>query len=364
MMGIYIAIKKNERNRGSPHTKVMEIEDCQDTKKINIFLRVRGIAARFLNLIRGTHLQAKARSIRPALLNKKIGILIAMISLLYFVVVVGFLLPFFAKETTTFKSGSDDFLQNRYSYLGQSYKEIFKTLITQPIYVLKQVLTLSKIRYLFLLFFSLGFGIFSIFAPEILMISLPIFAINLLSEQPMMHQIIYWYNAGIIPFIFISTIYGIPRFINFFNKKIRRIDKNKLLFTIMLTLFFMSILFNYFEGPLPFSRTFTWDLYNVNTDFAKTGHELVKIFPENSSIFAYGWLVPHLIEYDQVYMFPEAYPKRFQQDRTNKTLSFDYIILVNNQDLLHEVKKILPLNDYEKIVNKDGWLVFKNKEIK
>ena len=153
--------------------------------------------------------------------NKKIGILIAMISLLYFVVVVGFLLPFFAKETTTFKSGSDDFLQNRYSYLGHSYKEIFKTLITQPIYVLKHVFTLPKIEYLFLLFFSVGFGIFSIFAPEILMISLPILAINLLSEQPMMYEIIRWYNAGIIPFIFISTIYGIPRFINFFNKKIR-----------------------------------------------------------------------------------------------------------------------------------------------
>ncbi|MBL7148254.1 MAG: DUF2079 domain-containing protein [Nanoarchaeota archaeon] len=289
--------------------------------------------------------------------NIKIGLITAGLALIYFVLIVGFLMPSFAEK----KIGSADFLENRYVYLGHSYKEISETLITKPFYVLEHVFTLPKIKYLFLLFFSVGFGIFSIFAPEILMISLPIFAINLLSEFELMYQIYYQYNAGIIPFIFISTIYGIPRFIRFFNNKLKKVDYKKLLWIAVVFIFSTSLLFSYLEGPLPFSRVFSFRVYDVDSEFVNTGHELIKSIPKDSSVLAPVNVFPHLMGYKKVYMHPGPYPQYSELVGINKNTSIDYIIMFEFDDPydLYKLKKLLPMDDYEEIKNENGWLLFK-----
>ena len=295
--------------------------------------------------------------------NKKIGVIVSGSALIYFIFIVGFLMPSLGEGHTVLKSGSEDFLQNRYDYLGQSYKEFFGTLITQPVYVLKHISTLPKIKYLFLLFFPVVFGIFSVFAPEILMISLPIFAMNLLSEYDPMYQIYFHYNSGIIPFIFISTIYGVPRFIKFFNKNIKKFNSKKLLRIIIISIFSTSLLFSYLYGPLPFSRVFNFGVYDINSEFVKTGHELIKMIPENSSILAPGNVVPHLIEFREVYMFPGQVLEYFKKDGINKTASVDYIIMFDNaydEYELYKLKKLLSMNDYKKIKDEHGWVLFKN----
>jgi len=335
--------------------------------------------------------------------DKKRGLIISGISLIYFVFTIGFLMSYLGGGNSFFKSGPDH-LENRYAYLGHSYKEISETLITKPFYVLKHVFTLLKIEYLFLLFFSVGFGIFSIFAPEILMISLPIFAINLLSEYEPMYQIYYQYNAGIIPFIFISMIYGIPRFIKFFNEKIfayvkinslvykhgkiikgffvpqkckaflrvlnfinnnklKKVDYKRLLWIVVVFIFSTTLLFSYLYGPLPFSRVFSFRVYDVNSEFVKTGHELIKIIPKDSSVLAPVNVVPHLMDYNKIYMHPEPYPEYFKSAGVNKNASIDYIIMFDNPYELYKLKKLLSLNDYEEIMHKNGWLLLKNRYI-
>ena len=215
-----------------------------------------------------------------------------------------------------------------------------------------------------LLFFPVAFGIFSVFAPEILMISLPIFAMNLLSEFEFMYQIYYHYNAGIIPFIFISTIYGISRFIKFFNRNLKKVSPKKLLFIIIFFIFSTSLLFSYLYGPLPFSRVFDIRIYDDNSEFVKTGHELIKIIPENSSILAPVNVVPHLTEYREVYMFPEPYPKYFSKMGINKTAHIDYIIMLENTYDSYDLKKIFSMDNYEKIIQENGWLLLRNKGIR
>ena len=294
--------------------------------------------------------------------NIKIGLITAGLALTYFVFIVGFLMPFMGGEHTVFKSGSDDFLQNRYAYLGHSYKEVSGTLITKPSYVLEHIFTLPKMEYVFLLSFSVGFGIFSIFAPEILMITLPIFAINLLSEYEPMYQIYYQYNVGIIPFIFISMIYGIPRFIKFFNNKLKKVDYKRLLWIVVVFIFSTTLLFSYLYGPLPFSRVFNFGVYDVNSEFVKAGHELIKIIPKDSSVLAPVNVVPHLTEYRKVYMFPGPYPEYFKKVGVNKTTSIDYIIMFDNPYDVYILKKLLPMDDYERLIHEKGWLLLENKK--
>lgn len=293
--------------------------------------------------------------------NKKIGLITAGLALTYFVFIFGFLMPLIGEEHTALKSNSEDFLYNHYAYLGHSYKEISETLITQPIYALKHAFTLPKIKYLFLLFFSVGFGIFSIFAPEILMMALPIFAINLLSEYEPMYQIYYQYNAGIIPFIFISIIYGIPRFIKFFNKRLKKVDYKKLLWIIVIYIFSTSLLFSYLYGPLPFSRVFSFEVYDVNSEFVKTGHELIKIIPKDSSVLAPVNVVPHLMDHNKIYMYPEPHPGYFKSVGVNKNASIDYIIMFDNPYDLYKLEKLLPMDNYKRLVHENGWLLFKNE---
>ena len=296
--------------------------------------------------------------------NKKRGVITAGLALTYFIFIIGFLMPFIGAEHTTSKSGPQDFLHNRYAYLGNSYTEISETLITKPIYVLKHIFTLPKIKYVFLLFFSVGFGVFSIFAPEILMVSLPIFAINLLSEYEPMYQIYYQYNAGIIPLIFISTIYGIPRFIKFFNKRLKKVDYKRLLWIVVVFIFSTTLLSSYLYGPLPFSRAFSFRVYDVNSEFVKTGHELIGMIPKDSSVLAPVNVVPHLISHKKIYMLSPPYPGYFESAGVNKNASIDYIIMFDNQYELYKLKKLLPMEDYNKIIQKNGWWLLRNQNIK
>ena len=132
----------------------------------------------------------------------KWGLTPILLGSVWFLAIVGWVLPHFNQDTIQFFS--------LYSHMGNSIPEIAKFVIIHPFEVIKIIFTRQKIIYLAHLFMPLSF--FPLFDARILIIFLPLFQ-HLLSLRPTEHTICYHYAAEMIPFIFISAIYGIKRFL-------------------------------------------------------------------------------------------------------------------------------------------------------
>jgi uncharacterized membrane protein len=105
-------------------------------------------------------------------------------------------------------------------------------------------------RYLFVLLGPLIF--LTVLAPQFLIIVAPEFGINLLSSNWNLRNIVFHYTAVIQPWIFIGTIYGAQKVLNFTSRifKVRTISYSVLGWSIIT----FSLAFSYFKGPLPYSR--------------------------------------------------------------------------------------------------------------
>jgi uncharacterized membrane protein len=118
---------------------------------------------------------------------------------------VGVLIPLF--RTSPFL-----YTQIIYGQFGGSLSEIASTLVTRPdvvvAYVFGGAAGAARLRYLLEMF--LPFAFLLLLRPRMLLITLPIFALNLLSNTPNIHASThYHYQALIIPFMVIGSAEGL-----------------------------------------------------------------------------------------------------------------------------------------------------------
>ncbi len=153
-------------------------------------------------------------------------------SIIWFIFSVFILIP-------TFR-GTRHFAVQRYADFGDSPIRIIIGVLRSPYSIVKYVIQIDSLRYLFFLFSPLGF--ISLLSSPLVLIAMPEFAINLLSNNANMKSIVFHYTAVIVPFIFISAIYGV-----------RKIGSRAFL-PICFFILTCSAVFSYFKGPLPYSR--------------------------------------------------------------------------------------------------------------
>jgi hypothetical protein len=98
-------------------------------------------------------------------------------------------------------------------WLGDSPGEIVRTLLARPGFVLSEVFgnpTRGPMRLSYLLEMLLPFGFLVLLQPRMVLITLPIFGLNLLSNTPNIHASTrYNYLALIIPFLVVGSGYGL-----------------------------------------------------------------------------------------------------------------------------------------------------------
>lgn len=94
-----------------------------------------------------------------------------------------------------------------YAWLGNTPIEMLQTLITRPGYVAEHVFTPEKMRYMLELFAPLLF--LPLLRPDVLLIALPALLLNLLSPEHIHWSVRYHYQAFVIPFLLIATIYAV-----------------------------------------------------------------------------------------------------------------------------------------------------------
>ncbi|MBI3602459.1 MAG: DUF2079 domain-containing protein [Candidatus Omnitrophica bacterium] len=128
--------------------------------------------------------------------------LIALASgLVYFIVCIKILLPYFNRDTIQFI--------RIYGKLGNSFTEILKTIFTRPWEVFHIIVQPKKILYLKDIFLPLSFV--PLLSPLTLLPSLPLLAQHLLSQRGSEITLYYHYTAELISPLFLAFIGGIAR---------------------------------------------------------------------------------------------------------------------------------------------------------
>ncbi len=154
-----------------------------------------------------------------SILNSKFsilpGLLVTLLALAWFVIATFVIVPHYAAGW--YDVAESSYFQ-RYGALGNSPVDIFKSFFTQPGLVLS--ISLEPARLDYILGLLAAFGFFSLLAPEILLLCLPVLLANSLSAFPAQYYSQFHYDAPIVPFVAVSAIYGAARLWRFVARRI------------------------------------------------------------------------------------------------------------------------------------------------
>lgn len=168
---------------------------------------------------------------------------------------------------------------------------------SDPLYILKFLAKMYNIRYFLYLFGPILF--LSLFSPQTLLIAAPMFAINLLSSYYYTHEIEHHYSATIVPFMYISAIYGLENIYSFLKMKMTRARQTK----ISLALLMSAVIFFFLKSnvcDLP-----QWRI----TDHHRILKKIIETIPEDASLSAETKLAVHAAERHELYAFNDNVDK-------------------------------------------------------
>lgn len=272
--------------------------------------------------------------------DKTRGALIFISGITWFIFSVWYIIPHFRQGMSHFGVGF-------YSDYGESPGKILLGFMKQPLKVISTVFSKNRLLYLLQLFLPAGF--LPIVGLPFILMALPEWGINLLSNVTVMQSIYYQYTSGITPFIFIALIFGI----SFLNSRFK-INKNIL--SIFLIIF--TAAGSYFYSPLPYSKTADWDSVKFPNQHAAAVTKTEKLIPETASISVTNNIAPHFANHREFYSFPNNYNRA------------DYAVVLAEGFMesvpLKEIKKKVMVlqNDkfYSLIFNENNLYVFKKQK--
>ena len=283
--------------------------------------------------------------------QKKIGLIVSAISLIYFLIVIFVVAPLLSGMPYKYLR-SDPPL---YAQFGSSPAEIISNIALNPVNTFSIIFVPQKLAYLASLFIPMA--LLSLFSLPLLLVAFPVFAQNLLSSVPNQASIYFHYNSEIVVFLFLSAMFGLQNLINFFSKWF---DKKMLLRAGLFALLSASLLGAVFLGstplglldPLPMPTKFEPKDYSLSAH-DKVLWEAIALIPENAEVRTESLMLVQLSSRKENDYFPYQYGKA------------DYILLdstVPSHDSAMFPEKVQQLkNDknFQLIFEKDGVLLFK-----
>ena len=226
----------------------------------------------------------------------KKSVILIIIGMVHFFVVFEIIMPALSPTSGHVMLSDGSTHLSRYSWLGNSLKEVLYTLIAHPFFVIKTaMIEYEGARYLLLLLLLFS-GLF-LLAPEFLIVGLADLAANLLSTTPMPRSIFAYHSVCLIPIFTIATIYGVNRI--FFKKIQHAIIK---LAGLVLA---VNLICGYFYAPLPVPGAFN---YWAPKSFANWKDPKVaairSAIDENNSVSVQNNIAAHFSQREKLYLFP------------------------------------------------------------
>ena len=235
--------------------------------------------------------------------------------------------------------GNAHFALSYYSYLGGTTQEIVQNLIFKPQIAFGHLFSLSTFDYLHQLLIPTGY--LALLSPFYLIFTLPELAIYLLSANPGLRSYQYHYGAIILPFIYISTIYGVKRFFAKFGNQ----NSEKIVFYYIL---FSALVSLYIYSPLPGMRNADYSPYTTTS--SKTIDTYLSIIPEDASVSASNNIGAHLSHRREIFVVPFAID------------TADYVVLYMESKIM---KGNINLHKYQTVIadSKNNFYLYRIKPI-
>jgi len=197
--------------------------------------------------------------------------------------------------------GSDSYvLTTRYRHLGGSVGEILRAVFFNPGKILSMIFHFPHIYY-FVSFFG-GFLALSLLGGEVLLISTPFFLQHLLSSNWQEHTIFYHYSHALVPFIFLSAVYGLARVKHKWGER-----KMMVVVTILglIQIGHFAYFFNEYKSRLGYQ----------NPRRAQENWQLVNAIPNDGHVLAtFDYLAP-LSARTYLYSFHKVFDEQFQNEQ-------------------------------------------------
>ncbi len=259
--------------------------------------------------------------------------LIFIISLFWFIASIWLIAPYFRQ--------GQHFALFRYKSLGDGPMEIISNLLTKPSIYINIIFNITNLKYLFLLLAPLG--LLSLFSPIYLLIASPEFMINFLSSHSQMRAIDHHYTAVIIPFVFISAIFGAKEIIK------RQILSNR---KISILLILSTLIISYYKGLLPYSKDSKLNLFlSPRSEISSIKLWEKKLNNENISISASESLGPHFSQRKKIFRFSGSYKHA------------DYVLILRNNIYHDWLGKKQSISDYERLKIDKGYnIIYKDHD--
>ena len=120
-----------------------------------------------------------------------------------------------------------------------------------------------------------------------------------------MHRIDSQYTAGITPFVFIATIFGVAKILKRAKSYQGFSYQRNLIYSLSVFLLCCSLFSNYFFGRSPISYHFDKNNYQV-TEHDRITRDILKLIPENAAVSADILFAPHLSQRERLTVFPRG----------------------------------------------------------
>lgn len=218
--------------------------------------------------------------------KKKLGLVVSIASILVFY--------FLMVKAIPDARGKNHFALSYFQDFGDSPAQIGKNIILNPHKTFSYLLTFENLDYVKNLLLPMGF--LSLFSPLYLAFSVFDLAINLISSNHNLKSINFHYAATILPFLYISAMYGTRTFIK----------SKKFMFYYLL---FFSLFSTWLLGAFPGSRSPSTEVFTDRVLYRDIVSKFVSRVPKNFSVASSNNLGAHLSQRENIYTIPNGIEK-------------------------------------------------------
>jgi uncharacterized membrane protein/uncharacterized membrane protein YbhN (UPF0104 family) len=257
------------------------------------------LCARFLHHAAGQAGQGTRRASRCAPLIA--GACVIIVSLAWFYVATFVIIPRYA--ATVYADAASIYFQ-RYGELGNSVSDILRSLITRPGLVWRTVTEPLRLRYVLVLLAPVGF--LALLAPDVLILSSPVWLANALSSYAAQYSGAFHYSAPLVPYVVVAAVIGAGRLWRWLRSRLARRNSRPVTqrwAAVGLTLWLLgwSLGTQVANGHTPIGQEYRWP--DVTEHHRLLSRFLAQV-PPGEPASTTPPLYPHLSHREKLYQFP------------------------------------------------------------